>query len=119
MSTFLCDLGHNMVTHKAQSKFALGFLGLVTPRLYALPPFLEPLQAVTPSELFQQFHGNDGANSRKAFNIVATQEVSELHELFAIYAKLARKVCQEEAFDSLGLIEHVLVHPCPAEKEYV
>ena len=42
-----------------------------------------------------------------------------MHELLAVNTKLARKVGEEKALDSLGLIEHVLVHPCPTEEKHV
>ena len=106
-------------THEASSKVALGFPGLVTPRLYPLPPVLEFVQRVTPRKLFQQLHGDDGADSREALHVIAAEEVRELHEFLTVDAELARKVGEEKALDGLGLVEHVLVHPRPAEEEHV
>lgn len=119
MDEFPCNTRKNTATYKAPSKVALGVLGFVTPRLHPLPPVLEFVQAVAPRKLFQQFHGNDGADSGEALDVIATEKVCELHEFLAVDTELARKVGEEEALDSLGLVEHVLVHPRPAEKEHV
>lgn len=114
------DTRQNTATHKAPSKVALGrFLGLVTPRLYPLPPVLEFVQRVAPRKLFQQLHGDDGADPGEALDVVAAEEVRELHQSLAVDAEFAGKVGEEEALDHLGLVEHVLVHPRPAEEEHV
>jgi hypothetical protein len=77
------------------------------------------VETIVPRKLFQQFHGNDGANSREALDVIAPEEVSEMHEFLAVNTELARKVGEEKALDGLGLIEHVLVHPRSTKEKHV